>query len=67
MGVWESGFDAAITSACLTSDQYPDTCFEEMLKTVRPGGYLIFSTHDEILNNTSVEGYNYAGKLRELV
>ena len=37
-----------------------------MLKTVRPGGYLIFSNHKDFANYTSEEGYDYARKLREL-
>ena len=66
-GVRESGFDAALSSAFLIPGQYPDTCFEKMLKTVRPGGYLIFSNHKDFANYTSEEGYDYARKLRELV
>ena len=47
--------------------QFPDTCFEEMLKTIRPGGYLVFSNHSDFASYVSDEGYNYADKLRELV
>ena len=61
-----SGFDAVFSSACLIKGHFPNTCFEEMLKTLRPGGYMIFSIRDIYLNPETDNGMNFVGKLAEL-
>ena len=61
-----SGFDAIFSSACLIKGHFPNTCFEEMLKVLRPGGYMIFSIRDIYLNTETDSGMNYVGKLAEL-
>ena len=61
-----SGFDAIFSSACLIKGHFPNTCFEEMLKVLRPGGYMIFSVRDIYLNTETDNGMNYVGKMAEL-
>ena len=46
---------------------FPNTCFEEMLKTLKPGGHMLFTIRDIYLNNETDKGMNYVGKLAELV
>ena len=55
-----SGFDATFSSACLIKGNFPNTCFEEMLKVLRPGGYMIFTIKDIYLNSETDYGMNYA-------
>ena len=45
---------------------FPNTCFEEMLKTLKPGGYMIFSIRDIYLNPETDNHMNFVGKLTEL-
>lgn len=61
-----SGFDAVFCSACLIKGHLPNCCFEEMLKSLRPGGYMIFSIRDIYLNPETDNGMNFVGKLAEL-
>ena len=61
-----SGFDAVFSSACMIKGHFPNTCFEEMLKTLRPGGHMIFSIRDIYLNPETDNGMNFSGKLAEL-
>ena len=61
-----SGYDAALASAVMFPGFFPNTCFEEMLKTLRPGGHLIFTIRDDMLDNATDEGCNFIGKLNEL-
>lgn len=61
-----SGFDAIFSSACMIKGHFPNVCYEEMLKTIRPGGYMIFSIRDIYLNRETDQGMNYVGKLEEL-
>ena len=44
----------------------PNTCFEEMLKCLKPGGHMIFSIRDIYLDRTTDKEMNYCGKLAEL-
>lgn len=62
----DSGFDAIFSSACLMVGHFPNTCFEEMLKVLRPGGYMIFSIRDIYMSNETDNGMDYVGKLAEL-
>ena len=61
-----SGFDAVFCSACLIKGHLPNSSFEEMLKTLRPGGYMIISIRDIYLSNETDNGMNFVGKLAEL-
>ena len=61
-----SGFDAVFCSACLIKGHLPNAAFEEMLKTLRPGGYMIFSIRDIYLSNETDNGQDYVGKMAEL-
>ena len=45
---------------------FPNSCFEEMLKCLRPGGYMIFSIRDIYLDNATDNGTDFVGKLAEL-
>ena len=62
-----SGFDAVFSSACMIKGHFTNTCYEEMLKSLRPGGFMIFSIRDIYLNPETDNGMNYVGKLAELV
>ena len=64
--VKDSGFDAVFSAACMIKGHFPNTCFEEMLKVLRPGGYFIFSIRDIYLNNETDNGQDYVGKLAQL-
>ena len=64
--VEDSGFDAIFSAACMIKGHFPNSCFEEMLKVLRPGGYLIFSIRDIYMNNETDNGQDYIGKLAEL-
>ena len=61
-----SGFDAVFSSACMIKGHFPNTCFEEMLKSLKPGGHMIFSIRDIYLNPETDNGMNFVGKLAEL-
>ena len=61
-----SGFDAVFSSACLIKGHLPNSCFEEMLQCLRPGGHMIFSIRDIYLNPETDNGMNFVGKLAEL-
>ena len=62
-----SGFDAAFASAVMLPGHFPNTCFEEMLKVLRPGGYLIFSIRDVYFDPTTDEGCGFKPKIDELL
>ena len=61
-----SGYDAVFSSACMIKGHFPNTCFEEMLKSLRPGGHMIFTIRDIYLNPETDNGMNFSGKLAEL-
>ena len=61
-----SGYDAVFSSACMIKGHFPNTCFEEMLKALRPGGHMIFSIRDIYLNPETDNGMNFVGKLAEM-
>ena len=63
----DSGFDAVFCSACLIKGHFPNTCFEEMLKSLRPGGFMIFSIRDIYLNNDTDNSMGFKDKIDELV
>ena len=65
-GMDGSGFDAVLSSACMLSGHFPNTCYEEMLKVLRPGGYLLFSIRDDMMDPATDEGCDFSGKLDEL-
>ena len=64
--VENSGFDAIFSSACMIEGHFPNSCFEEMLKVLRPGGFMIFSIRDIYMNSETDLGQDYIGKLAEL-
>ena len=63
--VKDSGFDAVFSSATMLPGHFPNTCYGEMLKVMRPGGHLLFSIRDDMLNNDTDEGCDFVGKLAE--
>ena len=63
----DSGFDAVFSSACMLPGHFPNTCFAEMLKVLRPGGHLLFTIRDDMMNNETDEGCDFVGKLAEHV
>lgn len=62
-----SGFDAVLASATMLPGHFPNSCYSEMLKVLRPGGYLLFSIRDNMMDPDTDEGCNFVGKLEELV
>lgn len=62
-----SGFDAILASATMLPGHFPNTCYSEMLKVLRPGGHLLFSIRDDMMDPATDEGCNFVGKLEELV
>ena len=62
-----SGFDAVFSSATMLPGHFPNTCYAEMLKVLRPGGYLLFAIRDDMLDAATDQGCNFIGKLEELV
>ena len=61
-----SGFDACFSSACMIKGHMPNSCFEEMLTILRPGGYMVFSIRDIYVNPETDNGMGYSAKLAEL-
>ena len=45
-----SGFDAVFSSATMLPGHFPNTCYGEMLKVLRPGGFLLFSIRDDMMD-----------------
>ena len=62
-----SGFDAVFSSATMLPGHFPNTCYGEMLKVLRPGGVLLFSIRDDMMDPATDQGCNFVGKLDELV
>ena len=62
----DSGFDAVFSSACMIKGHLPNSCFEEMLKVLRPGGHMIFSIRDIYMNPETDNGMGFSVKLTEL-
>ncbi len=48
--------DMAVASACMIKGHFPNTCFEEMLKTVKKGGFIAFTIRDIYLNSETDNG-----------
>lgn len=61
-----SGFDALFSSACMLKGHFPNTCYEQFLKCLKPGGLMVFSIKDVYLNPETDSGMNFVGKLAEL-
>ena len=61
-----SGFEAVFCSACMIKGHLPNSSFEEMLKVLRPGGYMIFSIRDIYMNPETDNGMGFSVKLTEL-
>ena len=54
-------------SACMIKGHFPNTCFDEFLKTLVPGGYFVFSIRDIYLDKATDNGMDFVGKLASLV
>ena len=63
----DSGFSACCASACMLPGHFPNTCFKEMLKTLRPHGFIVFAIRDDMMNNATDQGCDFVGKLSSLV
>lgn len=61
-----SGYDAVFSSACMIKGHLPNTCYEEMLKVLKPGGYILFTIRDIYLDSATDNGMDYVGKMAEL-
>ena len=59
--------DMAVASACMIKGHFPNTCFREMLKTVKQGGYIAFTIRDIYLNSETDNGQGYNTELAKLV
>ena len=57
----------AVASACMIKGHFPNTCFEEMLKTVKKGGFIAFTIRDIYLNSETDNGQAYNTALDLLV
>ena len=65
-GVAESGFDVVVCSACMIKGHFTNACYEEFLKVLRPGGYMIFTIRDIYIDSKTDNGMNFMPKLNEL-
>ena len=48
--------DMAVASACMIKGHFPNTCYEEMLKTVKKGGFIAFTIRDIYLDAATDNG-----------
>ena len=48
--------DMAVASACMIKGHFPNTCFVEMLKTVKINGYISFTIRDIYMNSETDNG-----------
>ena len=55
--------DLAVASAVMIKGHFPNTCFVEMLKTVKVGGYIAFTIRDIYLDEATDNGMNFKGAL----
>lgn len=62
-----SGIDLVVCTACMIKGHFPNSCYEEFLKCLRPGGYIAFTIRDIYLDSATDNGMNFHGKLKELV
>ena len=62
----ESGFDVVVCSACMIKGHFTNACYEEFLKALRPGGYMIFTIRDIYIDSKTDNGMNFMPKLNEL-
>ena len=66
-GEAESGFDVVVCSACMIKGHFTNACYEEFLKVLRPGGYMIFTIRDIYIDSKTDNGMDFAGKMKELM
>jgi SAM-dependent methyltransferase len=62
----DSGFDLIVCSACMISGHFPNTCFAEMLKVLRPNAYMAFTIRDIYLNEETDKGMDFPVELAYL-
>ena len=60
-------FDLAVSSACMIKGHFPNTCFREILKTLKVGGRMAFTIRDIYLDHATDNGMNFKDALEELV
>ncbi len=60
---FESGFDVVMCSACMIKGHFPNSCYEEFLKVLAPGGFFVFSIRDIYLDSETDNGMDFIGKL----
>lgn len=58
-----SGFEVVACSACMIKGHFPNTCYEEFLKVLRPGGFMAFTIRDIYLDKATDNGMDFSGKL----
>lgn len=61
-----SDFDVAVASAVMIKGHFPNTCYKEMLKTVKTGGYIAFTIRDIYLDDETDNGMNFKNALDDL-
>ena len=45
---------------------FPNTCYEEFLKTLKPSGFMAFTIRDIYLSKETDNGMGFSGKLQSL-
>ena len=58
-----TGFDIVVCSACMIKGHFPNSCYEEFLKVLTPGGFFVFSIRDIYLDSATDNGMDFVGKL----
>ena len=64
--VADSGYDLVVSAACMIRGHFPNTCFGDMLKALRPGGHMAFTIRDIYLDPATDNGMNFPGALKKL-
>ena len=64
--VADSGFDLVVSAACMIRGHFPNACYGDFLKALRPGGHMAFTIRDIYLNPETDNGMNFPGALKKL-
>ena len=62
----ERDYDLVVSTGCLVRDHFPNTCFNDFLEVLKPGGLLAITSREVYLHNESDNGMDYIGVLRAL-
>ena len=59
-------YDMVVSTGCMIHDHFPNTCFNEFLEVLKPGGLLVITSREVYLHNESDEGMDYIGVMRKI-